>query len=272
MRRKILLTAFLKVALVESLLEVSGYLGSTVTLPSGADPSWDLSTIDWSIFSNDTLIATYRNGKENIERVDRYKGRLSLNISSGDLRIHSLTTDDEMEYTVDLINTEVKDSLNKIKLRVIQHLQEPTIRTEVARTSAKSCWIWLHCSSMDKGVDFSWQVKPPSVSVFNMSNPDGNFAVLLAFVNTTQNHVKFTCTSGRQTESTSSFVTLECDDDKPQPQPQPPPQPRSRHIVVFFIGSLLGSLLTAFVVYFFGERIKAAWQCLKENPASINVL
>lgn len=136
-------------ALVESLTEVSGYLGDNVTLLSGADPSWTLSTIEWSIFPNNTWIATYRNGKKNIDRIDRYKRRLSLNTSSGkrqihhlslkrnhyllsllavslqcfsfyslgDLMIHNLNAKDAMEYTVDLI-TNGQDSVKKINLIV----------------------------------------------------------------------------------------------------------------------------------------------------------
>lgn len=71
------------VAMVESLKEVSGYLGDNVTLPSGADASWTLFKIEWSIFPNNTWIATYRGGKESIERFYRYKGRLSLNTTTG---------------------------------------------------------------------------------------------------------------------------------------------------------------------------------------------
>ncbi|XP_044040746.1 SLAM family member 9 isoform X2 [Siniperca chuatsi] len=258
MRLQILVIPFLQVALValvDSLREVSGYLGDTVTLLSGADPSWNLSTVDWSIFSNNTWIATYRNGKENLERLDRYKGRLSLNISSGDLKIYNLTTEDAMEYTVDLINTEVQDSVNKIKLTVRKRLQEPTIQTVTCRSIEGGSWIGLYCSSKDKDVTFSWEVKPPSMTVFTMSHPNGSSAGLLAFVNTTQNLVEFTCTSSRHTESTSSVVTGNCDDEKLLPQPQPLPQPRSRDGVVFFIGCILGVLLTATITYLFGENL-----------------
>lgn len=129
---------------------MSGYLGDNVTLLSEADPTWILSTIEWSVFSNNTWIATYRNRKENVDRLDQYKGRLRLNTSSGkrqiyhlsvkrnhyfisvmtlslqcfsfhslgDLMIYNLTTKDAMEYTLDLINTEGQDSVNKVKLIV----------------------------------------------------------------------------------------------------------------------------------------------------------
>lgn len=91
--------------MVESLKEVSGYLGDNVTLPSGADASWTLSKIEWSIFPNNTWIATYRDGKESIERFYRYKGRLSLNTTTGkrliyDFRICQRKTNDILFLTL----------------------------------------------------------------------------------------------------------------------------------------------------------------------------
>jgi len=70
------------VALVNS-LEISGYVGGTVTLPSGAKSSWKLSRIDWSIFANSTWIATYQKNRTNTQRLPRYGDRLELNITSG---------------------------------------------------------------------------------------------------------------------------------------------------------------------------------------------
>lgn len=72
-------------AVAKSPQEISGYLGENVTLPAGVDPSWSLTEIEWSIFTNITLIATYRNDKINTERVPQYTGRLSLSKTSGDI-------------------------------------------------------------------------------------------------------------------------------------------------------------------------------------------
>ncbi|XP_033507795.1 CD48 antigen isoform X1 [Epinephelus lanceolatus] len=259
MNLQLLFTLSLQVALVKSLREVFGYPGDTVTLLSKADPSWSLSSIVWSIFSNNTWIATFHNGNENVKWVDRYKGRLSLKTSSGDLTISNLTTEDEREYTVDLINTVGQPSGDKIKLTVRQRLQMPIIET-VAYDSVKGgCWLGLRCSSAEKGVDLSWQGEPSSMTVFNMSNPDGNSAVLLAFLNTTQNSVKFNCTSSKNMEKASSVVTRKCEDNKPQP----PPQSRERNAALLFSGGTLGGALTVIVLYFFGEQIKAKVAHLK---------
>lgn len=68
--------------------EVTGYDGDNVTLTSGADPSWSLAKVEWSILSNYTLIATYRKSTLNVEWFYQYKGRLSLNTSTGKRPTH----------------------------------------------------------------------------------------------------------------------------------------------------------------------------------------
>lgn len=65
--------------------DVSVYVGKNITLQSGADPTWVLSRIDWSIFPNNTWIATYDNDQTNVERRPEYTGRLTLNRTSGNI-------------------------------------------------------------------------------------------------------------------------------------------------------------------------------------------
>lgn len=87
----------------------------------------------------------------------------------------------------------------------------PIIETVTYESVKGGCWLGLRCSSAEKGVDLSWQGEPSSMTVFNMTNPDGNSAVLLAFLNTTQKSVKFNCTSSKNMEKASSVVTRKCE-------------------------------------------------------------
>ncbi|CAK6982360.1 uncharacterized protein si:cabz01074946.1 isoform X3 [Scomber scombrus] len=214
MRGRILFILLIQVAHVQSLEEVNGYLGDSVTLPSGGNPSWKLSVINWSIFPNVTFIASYRNGNKNTDRLSRYKGRLDLNTSSGDLTIRNLTRDDDMEYTVDLIDTERNNIVNKINVTVLKHLQKPTINTISSKSTEEGCWIWLRCTTADESVNFSWEVEPDSV--LYTTNRDG---VLSAILNSTQTHI--TCISSKNNETAQSSVSQKCYDRKPQPQPLP---------------------------------------------------
>lgn len=74
-------------AVAKSFREVSGYLGENITLPSGADPSWNLLRIEWSIFTNTTWIATYNNGEKNTRYIPQYAGRLTLSETSGNRKL-----------------------------------------------------------------------------------------------------------------------------------------------------------------------------------------
>ncbi|XP_042071702.1 uncharacterized protein si:cabz01074946.1 isoform X2 [Haplochromis burtoni] len=192
--------------------KVSGYLGENITLPSGVDPSWSLIKIEWSIFTNITLIATYRNGKINTDRVPQYTGRLTLNTTSGDLTIHNLKERDAIEYTVEVFNSEGKRKTNQIKITAKQKLQQPSIQIVTSTSVESGCLMVVNCSSLDKGVNLSWGVEPASVLTINKSHPSDSSAQLFAFVNTKENFASFTCISSRDTESVSSKpVTPKCE-------------------------------------------------------------
>ncbi|XP_040886694.1 uncharacterized protein si:cabz01074946.1 [Toxotes jaculatrix] len=254
MRLQVLLIQFFQVALAEYLPGVSGYLGETIILPSGANSAWKLTKIEWSVFPNNTWIATYRNGTEKIGRIRQYKGRLGLSISSGNLTIHNLTRDDSMEYTVDLINSQRQSTVNKIKLTVRQHLMKPTITTLFTKPMEGGCWIGLRCSSQEERVDFSWQVEPLNVPAYNMSRSDGH-GVLLGFIKTGQTF-NFTCTSSKLEEKTSNVVPVKCDVLTEKPC-------TDRCGLCMFIGSFLIIIIT--VLYAYREKIKAELINLKNR-------
>uniref|UniRef100_A0A3B4G6F8 Uncharacterized LOC102195961 n=1 Tax=Pundamilia nyererei TaxID=303518 RepID=A0A3B4G6F8_9CICH len=213
MSKDIRVAEFLKLKVTnKSPPKVSGYLGESITLPSAVDSSWSLIRIEWSIFTNNTLIATYRNGKINTERVPQYTGRLTLNTISGDLTIHKLKERDAIEYTVEVHNSDGEDKVNQIKLTAKQKLQQPSIQIVMSTSVESGCLMVVTCSSLDKGVNLSWGVEPASVLTINKSNPSDSSAQLFAFVNTKENFASFTCISSRDTESVSSKpVTPKCE-------------------------------------------------------------
>lgn len=137
------------VALVETLTNVVAYVGETAILPSGANPSWTLSLIDWSTYPNTTHISTYQNGVQIVKWFGQFQGRLSLDhssgkrlihhlksvsecehnwpfnsasatsfCSSGDLTIRNVQPSDAMVYSVDLISSIGQDKVKKVNLVV----------------------------------------------------------------------------------------------------------------------------------------------------------
>ncbi|XP_068611963.1 SLAM family member 5 isoform X2 [Brachionichthys hirsutus] len=264
MKLQIVLIALLRVVPVGSTGEVSAYVGDSVTLSSGADASWNLSRVDWSIFSNSTWIATLRKGKEITERFYLYRGRLRLNRTSGDLTIRDLNMDDAMEYHADVISTEGMDRVNKIRLLVRRHLRKPSIRTVISSwPDHGGCSVLLSCSSSDEGVALTWQVEPAGVPVLNASGHGGGGggAVALSWIPSgARDRVNVTCTSRRNLDEASSVAPLRCDDDdppsvppplRPLPPPPPSPQPINRYYAAFFMGGVLGGFLAVILVHIF---------------------
>uniref|UniRef100_A0A665WVV1 CD48 antigen-like n=1 Tax=Echeneis naucrates TaxID=173247 RepID=A0A665WVV1_ECHNA len=186
--------------LITLLPEVFGYLGSNVTLSSRATPPWNFSKIEWSIFPNSTWIATYRSGRKNTERVDQFKGRLSLNTTSGKRR------------------TKRRITVHKIRLKVLRKYQsaddtverpvEPSIQMIYTKVQEGRCWVLLRCSSQDEGVDLSWELKPPSDSVYRMTGPGKQGAVLISFSNKEKTEV--ICTANKTTAKVSAAFTSQC--------------------------------------------------------------
>ncbi|XP_035004218.2 CD48 antigen [Hippoglossus stenolepis] len=244
----IVLVLFLHVVRALSTHNVIGYLGETVTLPSRADPSWNLSKIEWSILTNTTWIATHRGGATNIDRFHRYKGRLSLNITSGDLTIRNLMKEDDMEYTVNLLGP--KREVKVIRLIVNKHLQKPTINA-LFKSPAKGggCWMGLQCSSQDEGVDFSWKIEPPTEALFNTRHAERNPGEIFMFLKNPEIDVEFTCTTNRTTENVSSAFIQKFDDTRCKEH-----NCRNRYALCFAIGLAIG-LAIAVVLYICRENI-----------------
>ncbi|XP_037333576.2 uncharacterized protein si:cabz01074946.1 [Pungitius pungitius] len=241
MKLQISLVLFLQVAQFKCLPDISGFLGDNVTLPSGVGPSGNFSSIEWSIFLNITWIATYRNNKENLDRVPRYKGRLGLNISTGDLTIHNLTSEDALEYTVDLTGTNTgQRRKNKVTVGVKKRLQKPSV--EVFESESTRCHWSVRCQSTDKGVHLSWEAPPPTVtSSYNLTDADGLSVALLDLNDSTQHPVEVTCVSQRGEEKTSGSVSVTCrgNELKPTLPMTTLTAGRTRYVTVFFVGVLL---------------------------------
>ncbi|XP_060922288.1 CD48 antigen [Limanda limanda] len=228
--------------------EVIGYLGETVTLPSGADPSRNLTTIEWSIFSNTTWIATRRGKVTKIERIPRFKGRLSLNITSGDLTIRNLRKEDEMKYTV---NLDPKQEAKGIRLIIKQHLQKPTIETLFRSAKEGGCWLGLRCSSQDEDVDFSWKIEPPT----DPRQTQRERGDIFTFLTNTTTDVQFTCSTSRTKENVSSTFTLKS--DKVPTGEARKPLPRNRCTLGFPICFALGFAIPV-VLYMCRENISTS--------------
>ncbi|XP_028997612.1 uncharacterized protein si:cabz01074946.1 isoform X2 [Betta splendens] len=260
MRLRVLIL-LLQVGLSESSGEVFGFLGDNITLQSGADPSLSLTRIEWSILSNNTFIATYRDGTKSLNRFYQYKDRLDINVSTGDLMIYNLTTKDEMTYTVDFTSDNEKKK-TKVKLTVKKRLQKPNIRTQTFLPSGRvktGCWIEMLCSASEEGVEVFWQVPPSDVTTFNTTR--GRDALLLAFMNSTQASATFNCTTSKSMVTTWSTVAPVCKDEQTHPSIQPhldQPSTRDTRFTLVVLAAFVGCCLPVVIVIIWRKEINSS--------------
>lgn len=249
-----------RVALADDLPPVSQYVGEAVTLRSGADPSWKLNTITWSIWTNTSWIATYINTEVRLDHFYKYNGRLHLNTSTGDLEIRNLKADDGLEYTVDFSNSEGDNKVNKIKLNIKQRLSKPVIQPmNEPRLSPGSniCVLGLHCSSPDPGVTLSWNSDPHFTNYTQINNNN-----LLAILNQTQGTVKFTCVSRKNGDNNTETFSTKCEEAPPPvicPAPVKPPESNCKGISrdpVFLVPGLLFGAVVALICWCYYKKQK----------------
>ncbi|XP_057199401.1 uncharacterized protein si:cabz01074946.1 isoform X2 [Triplophysa rosa] len=120
----------------------TGYVGKSVVLKSGADQSWILTRVQWSIYHNTTYIASLQNGETLTERFWIHKGRLKLNNKTGDLTIKNLSMDDTMTYTVNMVTSNNRKE-SKIHLKVQERLKKPNIHQVFNSFKDGHCHIFL---------------------------------------------------------------------------------------------------------------------------------
>lgn len=102
----------------EDVRSVTGYTNKSVVLPSGADSSWTLKRIRWSIYENLTYIAVFQNGQENVDRSPLFTKRLELNRASGDLTIKNVLSRDALRYSVELLGQNNERKTSYVQLSV----------------------------------------------------------------------------------------------------------------------------------------------------------
>ncbi|KAK7177144.1 hypothetical protein R3I93_001196 [Phoxinus phoxinus] len=192
---------------------VTGYLGQSVVLKTGADPSWTLTRIQWSIYKNTTYIANLKDGNVTLFPFWTHRGRLDLNPTTGDLTIKNVTMTDSMKYTVALVNSsDARDNCD-VHLTVRERLKEPTIQKMLNSLKDGQCHVALNCAALHQNVNLSWTLD----GEFNGSYISGNAvdSSLVLFTSFRGNRkVKFNCTAsnGQQTETT--HITVGCSEEK----------------------------------------------------------
>ncbi|XP_024290285.1 uncharacterized protein LOC112259853 [Oncorhynchus tshawytscha] len=226
-----------------------GYLGESVTLSSGANPSWHITKITWSIYNNDTWIATFRSRNSNTEWFGKFKSRLSLNTSSGDLEIRDVQRGDELVYSVLLTHSQGEQQISKVPLTVTERLVEPSVQKIFSVLKDGHCVMALQCSSSVKDTRFSWEPEASFDGSFLRGGPNTNVSVVWASYSPNRN-VIFICTASNGLTNASKVVREICQDEQPKPDVVEG-ENRVPGIIKLLLGFLFGCLLT----YIFRESL-----------------
>uniref|UniRef100_A0A8C5B4A5 CD48 antigen-like n=2 Tax=Gadus morhua TaxID=8049 RepID=A0A8C5B4A5_GADMO len=230
--------------------QVLGFLGGSVTLSPALDVTQrNISSIKWLILSNDTWIATYQGGKTKTNHFWQYRGRLHLDISSGDLTIKNLIRKDAMKYVLEVGFQGDEENSRKFVLRVEQRLAQPLVTKHHGWSEDGSCILRLQCFSPDPSVNFTWSTTPPATNRTLAKWLHPHSAFLLATMGE-DDKVGFTCNTTTALESASHTLDVVCGRE---------------HTPTFFHGVLLGSclgILLAMITYILrvkGGRSNKRW-------------
>ncbi|XP_066538069.1 CD48 antigen [Hoplias malabaricus] len=191
-----------------SVSNVTGYIGQSVILKSGVDPSQRLNKIAWSIYTNTTYIAVYDGSNVNF-LFWRYKDRLELNTSTGDLEIKNLTIDDHLKYTVSLISDAIPQDIY-IFLTVKEKLSKPNI-TVLSRSLVKeNCIVNLMCSSSVDKISLSWTTEDGFKVPMLYTREDASSKCEMWTSFQSNRNISFTCTASDGTRNESDHRTVQC--------------------------------------------------------------
>ncbi|XP_062305132.1 SLAM family member 9 isoform X2 [Osmerus eperlanus] len=243
--------------------QVSGFVGQPITLKPGCANTSTISTIEWSIFTNNTFIATFRNGKVRVDRIPQFQGRLKLNKDNGDLEIRDLKEGDSLLYTAEITSkTGGKQPRIEIQLSVKQRLEKPTITILFNKMENGSCVMALRCSSPFQGTNISWKSEPSLVNEAFFQKSVGNSTEL--FVLFKQNASRLTCVTANDDSEEFKVVEMTCQGDKPVFRPIPYHKPCISDFVIcliFVFGVIVGGLFA----YKFNEKLKKMVDNCKEK-------
>uniref|UniRef100_A0A8C2C217 Ig-like domain-containing protein n=1 Tax=Cyprinus carpio TaxID=7962 RepID=A0A8C2C217_CYPCA len=202
---------FVELMLCSLDIYITGYSGQSVVLKSGADSSWKLTRVQWSIYKNTTFIASLKDGEVIIYKFWRYQGRLKLDTSTGDLTISNVTIDDSMIYNVALLASDYTRKQVKVHLTVQEPLQKPVIKKTLLSLNDSQCYVALECTASGQKVNLSWTPDGEfnGSYISGMPNSVNSSLVLFASING-KIKVTFNCTASSVQQTETRQMTVRC--------------------------------------------------------------
>ncbi|XP_056104251.1 SLAM family member 8 [Rhinichthys klamathensis goyatoka] len=192
---------------------ITGYLGQSVVLKTGADASWTLTKVHWSIYTNTTFIASLKDGNVTLYPFWTHRGRLELDNKTGDLTIKNLTMDDSMIYTVTLVSSNDVRNNTEFQLTVRERLNEPEIQKMLDSLKDGQCHVALNCTASHQNVNLSWTPDGEFNGLYISGNAVGSSLVLFTSFSGDRN-VTFNCTASNGQQTETKQITVGCSEEK----------------------------------------------------------
>lgn len=194
---------------------ISGYTGQSVVLKSGADSSWKLTRVQWSIYQNTTFIAGLKEGHVIIYQFWRHQGRLQLDNTTGDLTICNVTVDDSMIYNVALVTSDDTRKQLKVHLSIQEPLQKPVIKKTLLSLSDSQCHVGLECTAYNQSVSLSWMPDGEFNGSYISGIPNAVDSPLVLFASINGKvSVTFNCTASSDQQTVTKQITVQCSEEK----------------------------------------------------------
>ncbi|XP_039505339.1 T-lymphocyte surface antigen Ly-9 isoform X2 [Pimephales promelas] len=191
---------------------ITGYLGQSVVLKTGADTSWNLTKIQWSIYTNTTYIASLKDGDVTLYPFWTHKGRVKLDTKTGDLTIENVTMQDGMVYTVTLVSSNGSRINTEVHLTVRERLKEPKIQKMLDSLKDGQCHVVLNCTAFHQNVNLSWTPDGEFDGLFISGNAvDSSLVLLTSFSNRS---MTFNCTASNGQQTETKQITVGCSEEK----------------------------------------------------------
>ncbi|XDV19250.1 hypothetical protein PO909_024755 [Leuciscus waleckii] len=192
---------------------ITGYLDQSVVLKSGADTSWNLTKVQWSIYKNTTYIAGIKDGDVTLYTFWTHLGRLELDNRTGDLTIKNLTMKDSMIYTVALVTSNDVREKTQVHLSVREPLKGPQIQKMFDSLKDGKCHVALNCTASSQNVNLSWT--PDDKFIRSYTSGDAVDSSLVLFTSFSGNrNLTFTCTASNGQQTETKQITVGCSEEK----------------------------------------------------------
>ncbi|XP_051776046.1 natural killer cell receptor 2B4-like isoform X1 [Erpetoichthys calabaricus] len=191
---------------------ITAIVNESVVLPSGVPSDFHPTDIQWSLFSNVTLIATLISGKIRDDWYEQFKNRLKLHTNNASLEILQLRTQDSMTYYVSAFNHSSPEHKSEITLIVYDKLQPPKL--EVLQTSNENseCTFKFECSVQQvKNVDYFWNAMSTNVTwKENAPSLENRTSVLKISQVPVNLNVTYNCKVSNNMTNASATMSVSC--------------------------------------------------------------